>query len=47
MTDEIWAKFRTRLDELSDKYRGFDNIFMIPNKNQNWLIILGINSKIF
>ena len=37
MTDELWAKFRTRLDELADKYCGFDNIFMVPNKNQNWV----------
>src|ERR1051325_5123639 len=37
MTEELWVKFRTRLDELSDKYCGFDNIFMIPNKNQNWV----------
>src|ERR1043165_3663495 len=37
MTDELWAKFRTRLDELSDKYGGFNNIFMVPNKHQNWV----------
>src|ERR1044071_8107656 len=37
MTDELWATFRTKLDVLSDKYCGFNNIFMFPNKNQNWV----------
>src|ERR1044071_2999493 len=37
MTDDLWEKFRTRMDELTDKFSGFDNIFMVPNKNQNWV----------
>jgi len=37
MTDDLWEKFRTRMNELTDKFSGFDNIFMVPNKNQNWV----------
>ena len=37
MTDDLWEKFRTRMDELTDKFSGFDNIFIVSNKNQNWV----------
>ena len=37
MTDDLWEKFRTRMDELTDKFSEFDNIFMVSNKNQNWV----------